>query len=109
MKRILLRSITLATLLILCSVFTLAQGNATLTGTVTDPNGAVVPNAKVTVTNVATNVSSTTQTTDAGLYRFNTLPVGTYRINVEITGFKTAQVENVVLTVAQTVTRDVTL
>ena len=86
-----------------------AQGTSSLTGTVTDPNGAVVSGANVTATNVATNVSTTTQTTDSGLYRFPTLPVGTYTIKVEASGFSTAALEQVVLTVAQVVTQDIKL
>jgi hypothetical protein len=86
-----------------------AQGTSSLTGTVTDPNGAVVSGATVTATNVATNVSTTTQTTDAGLYRFPTLPVGNYTVKVEAAGFSTAQLEQVVLTVAQVVTQDIKL
>ena len=86
-----------------------AQGTSSLTGTVTDPNGAVVSGATVTATNVATNISTSTQTTDAGVYRFQTLPVGNYTVKVEAAGFSTAQVEQVLLTVAQVVTRDVKL
>ena len=86
-----------------------AQGTSSLTGTVTDPNGAVVSGATVTATNVATNISSTTQSTDSGLYRFPTLPVGSYTIKVEAAGFSTAQLEQVVLTVAQVVTQDIKL
>jgi hypothetical protein len=86
-----------------------AQGTSSLTGTVTDPNGAVVSGATVTATNVATNVSTTTQSTDSGLYRFPTLPVGNYTVKVEAAGFSTAQLEQVVLTVAQVVTQDIKL
>ncbi|HET6979257.1 MAG TPA: carboxypeptidase-like regulatory domain-containing protein [Pyrinomonadaceae bacterium] len=86
-----------------------AQGNATLTGSVTDPAGATVAGATVKATNIGTNIAYDTQTTDAGLYRFPTLPVGVYKINVEATGFKSTQVDNVTLTVAQTVTQDVKL
>ena len=86
-----------------------AQGTSSLTGTVTDPNGAVVSGATVTATNVGTNVSTTTQTTENGLYRFPTLPVGTYTVKVEASGFSTAQLEQVVLTVAQVVTQDIKL
>jgi hypothetical protein len=85
------------------------QGNATLTGAVSDPNGAVVSGATVKATNAATNISYDTQTTDAGLYRFPTLPVGNYKISVEASGFKSAQIENVTLTVGQTVTQDIKL
>jgi len=86
-----------------------AQGNATLTGTVTDPNGAVVAGATVKATNTGTNISYDTQTTDSGLYRFPTLPVGIYKLSVEATGFKGSQVENVTLTVGQTTTQDIKL
>lgn len=86
-----------------------AQGTAALTGAVTDPNGAVVAGANVKATNIGTNVSYDTQTTDAGLYRFPTLQVGVYRIAVEASGFKSGQVENVTLTVGQTVTQDIKL
>ncbi|HEX8293193.1 MAG TPA: carboxypeptidase-like regulatory domain-containing protein, partial [Pyrinomonadaceae bacterium] len=103
-------SMAFASLLVVALCATaFAQGSSSLTGTVTDPNGAVVGGATVTATNVATNVATTTQTTDAGLYRFPTLPVGTYNVKVEASGFSTAQLEQVVLTVAQVVTQDISL
>jgi hypothetical protein len=102
--------VVFATLLVVSlETLTFAQGSATLTGTVSDPNGAVVSGATVTATNVATNAPYTTQTTDAGLYRFSNLPVGSYNIRVETTGFRTSQLENVLLTVGQIVTQDVKL
>ncbi len=58
-------------------------------GTVTDPNGAVVPLAKVTATNVATGVATTVATSAAGVYSFPVLPPGPYSIRVEQNGFKT--------------------
>src|SRR6188474_2904394 len=65
---------------------------ATLTGTVKDSGGAVVPGATVSITNVATNVSSQQQTTETGSYLFVNLIPGQYRVEVELTGFKkTAQ------------------
>jgi len=85
------------------------QGNASLTGTVTDPTGATVAGASVTATNVATNASETVQTTGDGLYRFPNLPVGVYKVSVQSSGFKSANIENVVLTVGQAVTQDVKL
>ena len=99
------------TLLFLVSLEMVAfgQGNAALIGTVTDPQGAVVAGTKVTATNVATNVSWDTQTTDAGLYRFPTLPVGNYTVVVEATGFKSAKITNLILTVGQAVTQDIRL
>ncbi|SDF92139.1 TonB-dependent Receptor Plug Domain [Terriglobus roseus] len=56
-------------------------------GTVTDPSGAVLPNAKVTVTNVQTNVSSTTQSTSGGVYNIHFLQVGQYKVVIEAKGF----------------------
>ena len=63
--------------------------NGTFTGTVTDPSGATIPNAKVTVTNLATNLSVTTTTNSDGVYSARDLPVGTYKITAEAKGFKT--------------------
>lgn len=60
---------------------------AGVNGTVTDASGAVVPNAKVTATNVATNVSSSTVTTRDGIYVLRNLQVGQYKVTVEAPGF----------------------
>jgi hypothetical protein len=86
-----------------------AQGSSTLTGTVYDQTGAVIPGASVTATNKPTGVDYTTQTTAAGLYRLPSLPVGTYSISIGAKGFRQAVIDNVVLTVAQTVTQNATL
>lgn len=77
---------------------------ATLNGTITDPNGAVVPGASVAATNVGTNVEFKATTTEAGVYRLPYLPAGTYKIAASATGFRTSLAENVVLSVAQTLT-----
>src|SRR5262249_14390485 len=90
-------------------VFAQTAGGAALTGTVTDSSGAVVANAKISATNVATNQVYETQATDAGVYRFASIPVGTYKVTVEAQGFKSTQIDNLVLTVGQTVTQNVTL
>jgi hypothetical protein len=81
--------------LALLSLLLLAAGaiaqvqNGQFTGTVTDPSGAAIPNAKVTVTNTGTNFSITTNTNQAGNYTVKELPVGPYKITVEAAGFKT--------------------
>lgn len=90
-------------------VFAQSAGKGALTGNVIDSTGAVVTNAKVSARNLATNVSYDTQTTDAGLYRLPDLPVGTYVVSIETPGFKAAKIENLVVTVGQTVTQNVTL
>lgn len=60
-----------------------------ITGTVSDPSGATIPNATIIVTNVLTGVNRTTSTTSAGVFYFSRLPVGEYKVVVENTGFKT--------------------
>jgi outer membrane receptor protein involved in Fe transport len=71
--------------------------NGQFAGTVTDPAGLVVANAKVTVTNPATNLTVSTTTNASGNYTVKELPVGTYRLTAEAPGFKTVSDTNVVL------------
>ena len=63
-------------------------GNATLTGTVTDPTGAVIANANVTLTQVGTAAKRTTLTNSSGQFTVPALPPATYRLQVETKGFK---------------------
>ena len=56
-------------------------------GTVTDQQGAAVPNAKVTVTNTSTQQSTTTTTREDGTFEAVHLPIGAYRVEVEHDGF----------------------
>src|SRR5947207_15089846 len=81
---------------------------ATLTGTIKDSGGAVVPGAMVLVTNLATNVVSQQQTTETGSYLFVNLIPGKYRIDVELSGFKKAA-QVVTLEVGQRARVDSTL
>jgi hypothetical protein len=65
-------------------------------GVVTDPDGAVVPNARVTITKTSNNNSTTTQTSGAGQFEFNNLLVGDdYRVVVEASNFKTLTLTDV--------------
>ncbi len=77
--------------LVLLSMITMLGHAQTITGsvrgTITDPTGAVIPNATVTATNTATGVSSTTQTNGAGLYSVRFLQIGSYTIRVAAKGF----------------------
>jgi hypothetical protein len=76
--------------IVLFSACALAQRTTgTLRGQVLDPQGAVVPKAKVTVTNQGTGVATTVQTTSAGTYNLPALIPGRYSVNVEAAGFKT--------------------
>jgi hypothetical protein len=75
---------------------------ARLTGTVTDPNGAVVPGAVVDATNIATNIGSSTKTNDDGTYTFTALAPGEYTVAVEVPGFKRNVLTGVILQIAET-------
>jgi len=81
----------------------LSQDTANLTGIVTDPTGAVVVGAKVTVTNVATNLETATETNSEGIYRVSFLRPGAYRVTISAAGFKRFIRENVTLSVGATV------
>jgi hypothetical protein len=76
------------------------RSTASLRGTVADSTGGVLPGTQVTVTSDATGLTRTTTTNDAGVYSFPDLPVGRYRVQAEIQGFKTAQRTDVILNVA---------
>lgn len=78
----------------------------TITGTVTDPNGAVVPGAKVTVKNTATNIATNTVANEDGVYSAPFLAPGKYSVSVVGDGFKTSTRENVEVAVDDRVTLD---
>jgi Carboxypeptidase regulatory-like domain len=62
---------------------------ASIRGTVVDPSGAVVPDAKLTATNIATGLSYSTTSSKDGLFAFLQLPIGDYSVKAEKQGFKT--------------------
>jgi hypothetical protein len=72
-------------------------GQGTLAGTVTDSTGAVVPNAKVTATNIATNVSAERTSSSAGIFTIAPLPPGTYTLSVQANGFRSLKQDNLVV------------
>ena len=83
---------TAIALVVFCAVNVCAQtGTSSITGTVRDGTGAIVPGATVTAKNEATGVTNTQTTNDSGVYAFSSLPVGAYTITVEKRGFKTLQ------------------
>ena len=79
-----------------------SSGTAGLTGTVTDPSGAAVPNVTVTLTSSDTNQARTATTSSDGVYRFTLLPPGSYRVRFAANGFKTSEVSAVTLSVTET-------
>jgi hypothetical protein len=72
----------------------------TILGTVTDPSGAVVAGAKVTVKNVGTGLERTTDTSADGSYALPELPIGTYTVTITLTGFQTSVTTGVAVDVA---------
>jgi hypothetical protein len=108
--------LSLAAIVALSLVCLLAAGGAaaqtirsTLTGTVTDANGGVIPGATVTARNVATNISTDTTTNQVGAYTFTALQPGEYVVEVELSGFKRSVQSGIVLQIAQVTRLDVAL
>jgi hypothetical protein len=73
-----------------------------LTGTVTDPSGAVISGATVTVTSLATGQGRTTTTDTSGSYKFSLLPAGAYSLKFSAAGFKTSTVPSVTVNITET-------
>ena len=84
-------------------------GTGSVTGIVTDSSGAVVPDAEVTITNVDTNVSRTTTSTNAGDYAVTGLLPARYSVSVKKSGFRSATVAAFTLQVDQKARVDVAL
>jgi Carboxypeptidase regulatory-like domain/TonB-dependent Receptor Plug Domain len=88
--------------LLMCPVILRAQQlTATLSGTVTDSSGAVIPNATITLTQTTTNAARTVQSDQSGNYSVTSLPAGTYTVSVSSSGFESYLARNVVLNVAE--------
>ncbi len=102
-------------LMVLALVFLLALpamaqlDRATLTGTISDPSGAALAGAKVTITNPETGFTRDMVVGDRGNYTIPQLPVGHYTVTIEAMGFKTVRYENLELLVGLTRTLDVRL
>jgi hypothetical protein len=102
--------LSLGAFLLLLAVPAFAQKfTGSIRGTVTDPSGAVIAGAKVTLKNEATGVARSVVTNSAGNYLFPDMPVGSYRVEVESPGFKSEARSKVAINVADVRAVDVQL
>src|SRR5579872_1452076 len=101
--------LTFTTLLISSAMLRGQSTNGTILGGVKDSSGAAVPNAKVSVTNLQTNVAKTVQTDNLGNYEIPGLLPGTYQVLVEAEGFKTSLQRGFLLDARATVRVDASL
>src|SRR5579862_1309336 len=93
-------------LVLLLSAVFCASGNAqlstaTMYGTITDPAGAAIPKASVTLTQTDTGFVRTVVTNESGGYRADFLPIGPYKVTVTATGFKKLERAGITLTVTE--------
>jgi hypothetical protein len=92
--------------LALCALAVLAQSTGTIQGIVTDPSGASVPKATITVRNLATGEERSFTTDESGLYVVPSLPVGRYSVTAKAPGLQTTTVNDLVLEVSRVVQED---
>jgi hypothetical protein len=99
-----------AAVLLLLMAFVMAgaqESRGSLTGTVTDPNGAALPGATVEIRNIETNVANTATTNEEGAYSFPLLNPGRYTLTVTAQGFSNTTRENIEIRVSEKITLDV--
>ncbi|MFL6256175.1 MAG: carboxypeptidase regulatory-like domain-containing protein, partial [Pyrinomonadaceae bacterium] len=102
------RGLAVALMLLMTFVMAGAQeSRGSLSGTVTDPNGAALPGATVEIKNVETNVANTATTNEDGNYTFPLLNPGKYTLTVTAQGFSNVTRENIEIRVADKLTLDV--
>lgn len=90
-------AISVAFVLLAAASLSAQTFRGTILGTVTDPSGAVIAGAKVTVKNVGTGLERTTETSADGSYALPELPIGTYNVSVTQSGFQTFVAKGVVV------------
>lgn len=83
MRQVVRLAVLIAASLAMVGIASAQTATGQITGTVRDSSGAVLPNAKVTVTNQGTRVTRDTVSTGSGDYTFRLLPVGTYTVSAE--------------------------
>src|ERR671915_111527 len=102
--------LTVVALMVGVTIGAFAQSDrGTITGTVVDPDGGVVPGASVVAENPENGARYETVTTQTGNYTLTQVPVGTYHLNVELPGFIRFRQEGIRIFVGQTARIDATL
>jgi Carboxypeptidase regulatory-like domain len=91
---------------LVCAATGRAQVTNEITGSVTDPSGAVVPHASVTATHLETGTDLNSVSDDAGLFTFSAVPIGHYTITVKAPGFAVYKQTGIVMNVGQTLRED---
>ena len=102
MKRIIYAMIVLCSLGLAAAPALAQQTTGNITGRILDDQGSAVPGVSVTALNAQTGFSRTTVTDAEGVYRLNALPVGTYDLTADLTGFTKVENKAIVLNVGQT-------
>ena len=105
--RLLLAVLFSASLLLIPSAW--AQENATITGAVSDPTGAVIPNVAITLTNTATGQARETASNNSGIYVFSNVGVGHFNLDVTAPGFQKFSRTDIDVNTGQTLKEDVNL
>jgi hypothetical protein len=106
------RLLWVLSLIVLAGIFTpfaWSQENATITGTITDPSGALVPNADITLVDEATRHEYHTHSNSSGIYLFGNLSIGHFNLKATAPGFQTFTITDIVLNTAQTLSENVAL
>ncbi|HKP70236.1 MAG TPA: TonB-dependent receptor [Pyrinomonadaceae bacterium] len=101
--------LTLSLLLFVGQLFAQSTTTGGINGTVTDPQGKVVPNATITVTNTGTNAVVTAVTNEDGGYRVTNLPPGTYTVETAVSGFAPAKADTIIVEVGSSTPVDIPL
>ena len=104
-----MRTKLFVTISFLLALPVMGQTLGEITGRISDPSGAGIPDAVLTMTSVTTNAARQTTTTSDGDYSFPSVPPGIYRVKAEHPGFKLMTNNNVEVQVQQTVRLDYTL
>lgn len=102
-------TLSLAAICVALAVFAQSINQSQIRGTITDSSGAVIPSAKVTITNVGTNISQSTTSNGSGAYAFTALTAANYELTVDAPGFATARQVGITLTVNQQTTLNITM